>query len=220
MNKHDQNGSVNALLLPVIVLSLLFLGSAGFGAWAYMERQDYKLNVDEKIAAAVKLARVDEGTKKDKQFAEERKNPLRSYQGPSEYGSLQVEYPDTWSAYIDNAGGSTPLNGYFYPGVVPSITGEGSSFALRIKVLAQSYESSLRQFASLEKSGKVTVAPYSLPKVPDVIGVKIDGEIKAGQAGTIIVLPLRDKSIQISTEGTEFTSDFNDNILPNVTFSP
>lgn len=222
MNKHDQNGSISVTVVSLIVVTLLLLVSAGFGFWAFMERQDYKLNVDEKIAVAEKLARQDESTIKDKQFAEEEKNPLRSYQGPAEFGSLFVAYPKTWSAYIDDRGnGSTAsVDGYFYPGAVPSVTSANSVFALRVKVVNQTYESALAPLRKPQQAGTIKVEPYALPKVPSVVGVKVTGQIKKGTEGTLVLLPLRDKSIQISTEGTEFIKDFNENILPNLTFVP
>jgi archaellum component FlaF (FlaF/FlaG flagellin family) len=221
MNKHDQNGSINSLLAPLILITLLFFGAAGFGYWAFMERQDYKLNTDEKVAAAVKLARQDESTKKDKQFAEEEKNPLEIYNGPAEFGSLSIAYPKTWSAYIDDTGrSSADIDGFFYPGVVPSITSKDATFALRIKVINQDYQSAVSQFNKAQQNGLVTVEPYSLPQVPDVVGVIVNGQVTKDKTGTIVVLPLREKSIQVSTEGGEYKRDFVEHVLPNLTFVP
>lgn len=221
MNKHDQNGAINVLLIPLIAVSVLFLAMAGFGCWAYLERQDFKLNSDEKVAAAVIIARQDESTSKDKQFAEAEKNPLQAYQGPTEFGSLVVKYPKTWSAYVDDTGRSgAVVDGYFHPGTVPALTGDVSIFALRVRVLNQSYTSILSELRGQQKSGAVTVEPYSLPQVPNTVGIKVVGKFKSDKTGTTIILPLRDKSIQISTEGGEFGADFTNNILPNLTFAP
>lgn len=221
MNKHDQNGSISGVLLSLIFVSLLFVASSSFAAWAYTSRQDYKNNTDEKIASAVKLARIDEATLKDKQFVEVSKQPLRTYSGPQAYGSLVVKYPKTWSAYIDSSGrGATPVDGYYYPGVVPAITDQSSNYALRTQVLTQSYSAVLASIANLQKTGKISVEPYSLPLVPGAVGVRIEGEIKPSVNGVMVILPLRDKTVEIATEGTEFRGDFDTNILPNLTFAP
>ncbi|MBC7708328.1 hypothetical protein H7Y63_03825 [Polaromonas sp.] len=221
MIKHDQNGSLNGLLIPLVIVSLFFVTSAGFAAWAFASRQDYKLNTDEKIASAVTIARQNESTAKDKQFAEAYKQPLKTYTGPQAFGSLSIKFPKTWSGYVDDTGkGTSVVDGYFYPGTVPSITSPSSTFALRVRVVAQSYSSILTGFKGLQKANKVTISPYALPQVPSVVGVRIDGEIRPTRNGTLIVIPLRDKTIELSTEGSEFTADFADNILPNVSFSP
>lgn len=221
MVKHNQNGSLNGLLIPFILVSLFFIGSTAFAVWAFGSRQDYKTNTDEKIASAVTLARQDESTVKDKQFAEIAKQPLRTYNGPQAYGSLIVQYPRTWSAYVDDSGtGNAQVDGYFYPGTVPALSSQNSTYALRIQVMAQSYNSVLTNLRGLQAANQVTVVPYALAKVPSIIGVRVDGQLNQQKNGIMIVLPLRDKTIEISTEGSEFTADFASNILPNISFSP
>lgn len=221
MNKHDQNGAINGLVIPLVIISLLLVGSGGFAAWAYAGRQDYKNNTDTKIAAAVTIARQDESTNKDKLFAEVEKQPLRSYIGPQAYGSLIVKYPKTWSAYVDDTGnGNAQVDGFFYPGTVPSITNQNSSFALRLQVLPQSYTTVVTSFRDLEQAKKVSISPYALAKVPKIIGIRVEGEIKPTKTGSLVILPLRDKTILISSESSEFSADFNANILPNLSFSP
>lgn len=221
MNKHDQNGSINILLIPLIMASLAMIGTAAFAIWAYNSRQDYKNNVESKITTAVTVAKTVESSEKDKQFAELEKKPLRTYNGPQAFGSLVLQYPKTWSAYIDDTGsGAAPVDGYFYPGYVPSITNPNSSFALRVQVLPQSYSSVLASLRGQETAGQIQIAPYTLPSVTNVIGIRVDGKITPGKDGTMIVLPLRDKSIEISTQGSEFSADFEENILKNLTFSP
>src|SRR4051812_971312 len=121
MIKHNQDGAVSGLLISFIFTVLLLIGAISFGAWAYTSRQDYKDHSDQKASAASKLAVVKESTRKDAQFAEEAKKPLRTYTGPEAYGSLHIEFPKTWSAYIDDTGsGSALVDGYFAPLSVPS----------------------------------------------------------------------------------------------------
>ena len=50
MKTLDQRGAINALLIPLILVIVFFLGAAGFGYWAFSERQDYKNNSDAKVA--------------------------------------------------------------------------------------------------------------------------------------------------------------------------
>src|SRR4051794_28439176 len=100
MSMKSEAGAINALLLPLLVALLLLVGVAVFGVWAFGSRQDYKDNVDAKIATAVASAKVDEDKVKDAQFAEESKNPLKTYTGPAAYGSVTINYPKTWSGYV------------------------------------------------------------------------------------------------------------------------
>lgn len=211
---------------------LLLVGAIGFGAWAFMGRADYKNNVDSKIADAVTIAKQQESTAKDKQFVEDEKKPLRTYSGPEAFGSIQLSYPKTWSGFVDDTGksNSTLLDGYFYPNIVPSIAQDSSSvFSLRMVVTNQSYAQTLTTITSQSSSSSgitpPTITPYALPKVPKAVGIKLVGTLPLSSGtskkqGEMVVLPLRDKTLQIWSETAVFAPDFETNILPNFSFSP
>jgi hypothetical protein len=218
MKANSQSGAINALLLPLLVALLLLVGVAVFGVWAFGSRQDYKDNVDAKIATAVTAAKADEDKVKDAQFAEEQKNPLKTYTGPAAYGSVTINYPKTWSGYVSDTDGNDPfVDGYFSPGVVPDTQDQKSSFAFRVQVSSQSYSESLQSFQNQEG---VTIQPYSLPKVPNVVGVIVRGAIEQDRQGIMVILPLRNTTLKFWTESDAFTGDFNNIILPNASFSP
>ena len=223
MIKQNQNGSVGAVV-SIVLLSVFLVCALGFAGWAFMSRQDYKNNVDEKITSAVVVAKQEESSKKDKEFLEKEKEPYRTYVGPSAYGSINVIYPKTWSGAVDEKSSSsgTLVDAYFHPAIVPSLASSSSSFALRLKVVGQSYATSLKSIQSLQKNKErpSSVAPYALPKVPSVVGVKVDGGILNEKTGSMIVLPLRSQTLYIWTEGDTYKGDFNNIILPNLTFSP
>jgi hypothetical protein len=221
MIKHNQDGAVSGLAISLILAVVLLLASVGFGFWAFSSRQDYKDHSDAKVAAAVKTAVAQESAVKDKQFAEESKNPLKTYNGPEALGSLSIQYPKTWSGYVDTTGsGGVALNGYFNPGVVPSSSDQNSVFALHVQVINQSYSNTLTTFANQQQQGSVTITAYALPKLPNVVGVKATGKVNNQKTGTVILLPLRSQTIEIATDGDQFLGDFNNYILKNFSFSP
>jgi hypothetical protein len=101
------------------------------------------------------------------------------------------------------------------------VTDDGNTnFALRVQVSSQSYSDILGQYQNQQQTGTVTVKPYSLPKVPSVVGVEVTGQLINNVSGTQVILPLRNQTILIWTEGTQYLNDFNNNILPNFSFSP
>ena len=217
------SGEMNILLIPLILVALFFVGTASFAYWSYTSREDYRLNVNYKIDAAVKIAKEDEGIVKDKEHAETDKNPLRTYIGPEQFGSVHVSYPRTWSGYVsDNGSANDPLDGYFQPGVVPNITETASTFALRVQVLNQSYTSVIEQFDEPISTGAVIATPYAFPKLPNVVGIRLDGALNPEKKiiGSMMIVPLRDKTLEIWNESPVYVGDFNKYILPNVTFVP
>lgn len=208
------------LIIVVILLILLLFASGAYGYSMMSSRNDYRDNVQEKIDAAVAVA-IDEREKElSIEFAEREKTPLVNYTGPSEFGTVSIDYPKTWSAYVDESkSGSTPVDGYFHPSFVPG-TNSGTSFALRLEVLEKTYDKELSQYASGVKRGEVRVAPIKLEKVPSVAGSRIDGEVERDKQGSVVLFPLRDKTIKISVLTDTFVDDFNNIILKNMSFQP
>lgn len=208
------------IIITITLLVLLLIGSLIFGIWSYMKMQDYKTNSDQKSSKAVAIAVQKEDSKKDQEFTEKEKYPLKPYLGPDTYGGINMQYPKTWAAFITQTdGGPTPIDGYFYPNFVPGIQ-SGTNFAVRLQVTSQTYDQEMKQFESKVRAGKVTVSPIVLKNVPSVTGSRVTGEVKTGQKDVMVLLPLRDKTIKISTESPEFQPDFDNIILPNLKFTP
>lgn len=207
----------------IIVLGIFFLITLGliwFGFWAYGERSFYKNNSDRLIGDAINTVTEQTERAKEEEFAERIKEPYRTYEGPSSLGSVVMKYPQTWSgAVTESDSGNAALDGYFHPGVVPDEK-SGTGFALRLEILNDPYDQVVDAYESDAEQGMVSISPYSLPTVSQVLGVRIDGEIEREHRGSAVLLPLRDKTIRISTLSTEFASDFNDIILPNFVFVP
>jgi hypothetical protein len=220
MNRLNQQGRVNALLIPLVLVVLLFLIAGSFGIWAFMSRQDYKNNVDEKIKTAVVVADKETATRKDNEFAEKEKLPLRTYSGPAAYGSVVLQYPKTWSAYVgEKPGNTSPVEAWFHPGFVPVAQGTDTSYALRLQVTGTSYADVIKGYDNSVKSGKAKASPYTPAKNPSITGTRFDGEISPGKTGAMVIVPLRDKTLKIWTESSDYVNDFNTNILPNYSFA-
>lgn len=219
MRKLNQTGMVDTWLIAFILTLLVLFGVTGFGFWAYAGKQDYKTNVDAKIAVAVQDAQKKLSDQKTIEFAEKEKLPLRSYTGPAAYGSLGLSFPKTWSAYITESDrGNAPVDGYLNPNFVPDIL--NNSMALRFQVINTEYSQTVKPFESQVKSGKITISPYAAPKAPTIVGLRVNGQVASGKQGSMIVLPLRDKTLKVWTESTQFIPDFDTIILPNLTFIP
>jgi hypothetical protein len=224
MLKHNQDGAINSLVISDVLLILLLIGALAFGVWAYGGRQDYKNNVDAKINTAVTAAKQKQNQADQAQFAEEAKQPLKAYNGPQAYGSLVVNFPKNWSAYVDDTGNS-PLglvDGYFAPGTVPSISDSDSVFALRVQIINKSYTDVVGGFSRQLKIGKLTASAYALPKFPKNVGIEVNGllSLQDTKTVTMVVVPFRSQTLEIWTQGTQYLADFNNNILPNFSFSP
>ncbi len=213
--KDNESGALNVLLIPLITSTVLLLAMIGFGAWSYMSRQDYKNNTDQKVSAAVEVTKKQVSTEKDNEFLEKEKFPLKTYSGPSDLGSIVLSYPKTWSGYVSDNDGKFFI---FNPDIVTER--DTPRNALRITVEDKQYSTAVNQYTDKVEDGKAKATIYSLPKVPESVGVRVDGEYDDGKNGSIVILPMRDKTILIACEIQDRIKDFNDIILPNISFKP
>lgn len=214
MNK--QSGAVSIIL--AVVFALLFIGSGIFAFWAFGERQDYKNNVDKKITGAVEIAVQESNTAKDNEFLEKEKLPNRTYTSSATFGSLSFDYPKTWSVYSGSTSEGV-LQLYLNPSVVPPVI-SGQAYALKIEISDIDYTDSIRRLDPNIKTGAVTAAAYRPEKVPSVLGLKAVGLFENKFQGEAVYLPLRDKTMVISTLSQQFFGDFETTILPTLTFNP
>lgn len=210
------------LILPFALTLLLLIGAVVFGFWSYSQMVVYKSNLNTKIDSAVKVAVQQEDNAKNAQFAQTEKYPFKNYTSPAAYGSVSVKYPNTWSAYvIDDTNNSPYVDGYFYPNTVPDTQSSTVAFALRLRIVQDSYSDVLNSAQGNVMQGLTTVTPYKAPNIPSVVGSLITGMLpNTNRSGTMVVLPLRNMTLELWTEAPQFESDFSNIILKNFTFSP
>jgi hypothetical protein len=207
-------------ILGLAITILLLVGALVFGFWAFGQMQDFKNNSDQKSATAVLAASEKQKKELDAQFAEQEKSPLKTYTSPNQFASIKIVYPKTWSAYvIEQTDGSNPLDGYFAPGFVPNIQGK-NNYSLRLQYTSTPYTAVLQQYSAATQAGTVKVSAYTPEQVKGATpGVKLTGQLEPQKSGTMIILPIRDKTLKIWTETDSAQSDFN-TVLKNLTFSP
>ena len=219
--RFNQSGETHLAVIVSVVMSFLFVAMLIFGIWAFSGKQDYKNNTDKKISTAVDAAVKKEDASKDVQFAEALKSPVKHYTGSSTFGSINFDYPKSYSAYVLESSDSsdTPVNGYFQPDVVPG-TDAKTSFALRFQIINGSYSSVVRQYDDKITTGKIRFTAFRAAKVPGTLGVRLDGEVTSGKQGSMILLPVRDKTLQLWTESVNFKADFDTFTVPSISFVP
>lgn len=216
MHSNDQRGEVNPLLLISIVLTILVLGLGSFSIWAFVNYTDQKNNVDQKISAAVANAKRQQSNDDEAKFAEREKQPTRVFAGPDDLGRVQVNYPKTWSVYVDKDGsGNSNYEAYFAAGVVPPILSR-TPYALRITIENKSYEDVLKVYQELVKKGDLRSSPVTLQ---GQTGTRLDGKFSKDISGSMVLFKVRDKTLEVHTQSPTFVSDYDNIILPSLIFN-
>lgn len=215
-NRTKERGEVNPLLLVSVVLTILVLGLGSFSIWAYVNYNDQKDNVDQKISAAVATAKKQQSDEDATKFAEQEKQPTRKFTGPSDLGSVELSYPKTWSVYVDKDGGNnTSYESYFSPGVVPPISSK-APYALRVTVEKKGYEEVIQSYQSKVKKGELKSSAITLQ---GQTGTRLDGNFSDTIKGSMVLFKVRDKTLEVYTQSDTFLSDYEKIILPSLSFN-
>lgn len=213
-----------ALVIALSITIVLAIGLAVFGVWTYKQMLDYKNNSDEKAITAVQQAEAEQKATLEVQFDEQEKSPLKSYSSPAAYGSVNIVYPKTWSAYVSETSTSSgvAVDGFFYPNYLPSVNTNGTTtFSLRLQISDGSYQATVDQYQAQIKQGKLTAVPYTATLVEGAsVGVRLTGQLTQTKRGAMVIVPLRDKILKIWTETDAGIADFDNYIIASLTFSP
>lgn len=209
--------SLNSLLVPLVIVVLLLFGASVAAIIFYGRYQDASTNLDAQIAAAVEVANAELSAELEADFAERAKDPNEVYKAPAELGSVAVTYPKTWSSHvIEKTGSGTVLDGYFYPQTVPD-TKADNRFPTRLQLVSKAYAKEVEAYDRGVEDGELKAKAVVINGVK---GVRFDGAIEREVSGSIVLLPLRDRTLKIWTENSDFLKDFNEIILAKLTFTP
>jgi hypothetical protein len=105
---------------------------------------------------------------------------------------------------------------FFHPGTVPTINTGQSQFALRLSILNQKYESVLGGFQGQLTNGSLKSSSVT---AGGETGVRLDGSIEPNVDGVMVVMKIRDQTLELFTESRAFQQDFDKIVVPSLTFS-
>ncbi len=215
IQKINQRGQIDPLVIPLAVSVALIVGLAIFSLWSYTKYTTEKNTVDKQIDEAVQQSVAEQSDKLEQEFQDREKEPYKLFKADETVGSLSILYPKTWSAYIKQTSGSKPLDAYFHPDYVPD--SRSVSYALRTSVESRSYSQVVTGYQPAIDTGVLSVSPVT---VSGQSGLRLDGEIVSDKTGSLVVLPLRDKTIQVWSESPEHLQDFVNVVIPNLQYQP
>jgi hypothetical protein len=225
-----------------IVFGVLAIGAAVFFFLVFGEYSHYTNDQEQIIQTTVNKAVEQQIEQDDVNFTWARKgtnlaeefdvtdkinNPLKyaHFKSPEQFGSIELDYPLTWSAYERNDM-TKPTNisrydVYFDENVVTP-TKDGTSHALHVAVEATLYEKVLETYQKNVDAGKLKAVPYVVPghDGDDYTGVRLDGVLENGASGIMIILKTREKTMSIRCDIEDKLVDFEKIVLPSFQFIP
>ena len=201
-----ENGSAKAWMIATIGLIVLSVGVTIFAVWSFMNYNDQKTDVDTKIATAVATAEKNQVDADELKFIQREKEPMRQFNGPSDYGGVTFNYPKTWSVYVikDASSGGT-YEAYLNPIIVPTVSAT-QQFATRVLIEQKDYDTAITSYANLVKKGDLKSSSVT---ADGSSGTRLDGAFSKDIHGSAVIFKISDKTLTIRTDADTFAADFN-----------
>ena len=90
--------------------------------------------------------------------------------------------------------------------------------ALRVQINSTPYSQSLSEYEGGVQAGELKASPCSSDGVKGVTGVRFTGKDFGNYTGSVVLFPVRDKTLKFGLKYQQNVNDLN-NIVKNLTFS-
>lgn len=203
---------MNPLTIPLVLAVVILLVASVMAVLYYTKFVEQRDNNQPIIDKAVAEAEEKQKNDLETEFVEREKIPTKNYTSPSELGTVKLVFPKTWSSYVQSKGSG--MDYYGHPNYVPAAN---VNYALRMSVTDRPFASEVKVYDNAVKKGELRATAV---QISGTTGTRLDGFLKKDQEGSMVVFPLRDKTLRVWTESKEFRGDFDNIVLKGLTFVP
>ena len=206
--------------LPIFLAAVLLVLTIAMGVVAIyyiLKYNEQKSTVDQQKTAAAQTAREEQKQADEAAYAERDKLPYRSYEAPAVLGAIKIEFPKIWNVYaVEEEKSDTQLDIFMYPGVVRAEKSSTEAYALRVKLQRKLYQDVVKANQQKVEKGELKASAVT---ISGATGTRYEGEVVQGRSGSLILLPVRDKTLSIWTESPDYLNDYNQ-IIEKLAISP
>lgn len=157
----------------------------------------------------------------DKKFQEAQSSDTRTYTAPEFAGSFSIKLPKLWSLSITPNEGTNTIAAIANPEYIDT---KVERYALRFSLIDQpyaTYKTKLDQQTKQKVSPSFKGLTASKTTLSGIEGTKYVGQITTKiPNGTVILVPIRDKTFSIETDDNAVYSEVFNSILTSVKLNP
>lgn len=201
----DQKGNTSTVIVGT--LSFLIVALLGLSGWALYQYNQERTTVQQQIDQAVEEARESQRVEDEERFEEERQNPYRTYSAPGVFGSINIDIPRNWNMYAEESTSSrTQIDLAVHPDIVREQSGPEDPYAFRMQLEDSLYQEIVSNY---QRDVEREELQSRAIEVSGLQGVRLSGAISRDHNGVLVVLPYRDKTILLWTEGSSYRDEFD-----------
>jgi hypothetical protein len=199
-------------LIGVLGFGVLLFGGLSIYAFSVANKATTTLNQQKQAAADA--ARADQKKTDERAYEIAAESPFRSYIAPIEYGSFEIKFPKSWSAFVqEHRHGNSQVILIVHPNFVRRQQNIEDLAATRIELIQKKLSEYLKPFDSQKKVKRRDVT------IDSIKSVELTGKFETTRPTRIVVVPVRDKVMVFTNEAAQYSREY-DEILAQAKIIP
>lgn len=194
----------------VVLALVFFLAAAGLTFVVFKQQLTVRqatTNLDAAKKQSFSDGQADQHQKDEQAFLQQSETPYKSYIAPEQFGGFTIKYPKNWSAYSEeNLNATSQVNLVADPDLVKNVANQDNPHALHVMLIRATYADSVKQHAEDIKQNKYKMSDTT---VSGIKGTMYTGKFDGKHDGFLVLLPVRDKTIAISTDDKKYSNEYN-----------
>ena len=195
-------------LIETILVVLMFVAAAGFVGlfiWQNTEWEKANTDLENRKEEAREIARAEQEELDSVYYKKRAADAYDTFTAPDNYGQVSFRYLKTWSVYVANdANKGGNFEAYLNPGKVEAV-GVATINALRVMIWDQPWDTVIKKYDNLVTTGKLDMLKI---QVGGGDANRYDGEFSKDIKGTMVLIKIRDKTVELRTDSVEFRPEF------------
>lgn len=215
----EERGTVDIFMLGMILFILIAIGLGIGFYYQYTQANQYRTSRESYANQVASKAVSAQKTKDNASQAEAVKQPFSTFTSPAMFGSVNFQYPRTWSQFVQS-NSDNQFAAYFNPLYVPPID-DNTAYALRVIITNQAYSDVLQSFNNQVTQGNLTSTTLTTGVDDKAKGIELSGQFSDSISGEAAIFPIMsgNYTLEIFTDSQAFESDFANTVLPSLKYS-
>ena len=203
--------------ISLILIIILGIGTIGFGLasiLAFGKAHTATATLNSSTANAARSAANTQKEADDKAAIVANESPYRTYTAPEAFGAFAISFPKNWNLTVDlEDNDQSQVDMQLHPDMVRTVNNKIDLLATRVTLVREQMSDYLARFTSNKKISQTPVT------VSGIAGMKLTGTFPDARTTTMIVVPVRDKSLVFTNEDTTYAAEFQ-TILAQAKINP
>jgi hypothetical protein len=210
-------GKLNLFIILIVFLGIGLILFGGLSIYAFGKANTATSTLEKQKSVAVSDAIKKQQAADYLSNLKSNESPYRTYTAPVDYGSFQITFPKNWSAYDqESVQSQTQVVLSLNPDFVYQTNGQFNPAAVRVTLTQQLTTTVLSAFKDQLRTNKMKQQDIT---VSGLKGYDLTGAFPDKKTIRAIYIPIRDKTMIISTEDKNYADEYNQ-ILAQAVINP